>query len=325
MRVLPPEPSDCAVLLCVPAEWVPAVAGKIAELEWRESWASEDDWRAGAQLAAELQEQLMGNCVNDLIAEIRALRGVRVDAEATPEASRTIDDYYSLRDVALPLTPEGDQWPDGDINLYAILRSAWNFDSIRVAGLSDLVSPTLEAILHALRGDTETSDNILQALRGDTTATADYNIINQILELRGPAPPWWDWGSERPTIADVVKALQEGQASDTDESVWDIVQTILGTVDVGIGLTDLLAKTGGDALLAVLLAVAVGQRLSLANIETNAIAQRQRLDALLITLSGSTNPSSDNLLAVLRGTTPRADYDAENIAAILEEIRELGR
>jgi hypothetical protein len=161
---------------------------------------------------------------------------------------------------------------------------------------------------------------VLSALRGTTEATSTRNVIDQIIAVRGPEPPWWDWGSERPTIADLILAIQQGQASDTDESVWDIVDSILGAAGIAEDVAALIAKTGGDALLAVLLAVAVGQRLSLANIEVNSITTKNLLGELQKTLTGSTSASSDNLMEVLRGTTPRPDYDAANILAVLESM-----
>jgi len=79
----------------------------------------------------------MTNCLDSLIAEIRAFRGVRPEYAATPEAERTIDMYRDLGDVAAHLN----------------------------------------AIVFALRGLEEPDDSILEALRGIVPADEERNII----------------------------------------------------------------------------------------------------------------------------------------------------
>lgn len=106
MRTFPtydPATESCALVL-VPHALVPILGGLVGTLEARHQWATREDWEQGYQWAAELQEQLVNNCMQTLVDELRALRGVRPEAEATPPEERTIDDYYTLRDLVENLT-----------------------------------------------------------------------------------------------------------------------------------------------------------------------------------------------------------------------------
>lgn len=136
----PPDVPGC-VLLFVPVELVPIVGGAFKRLEARRLWASESDWEQGYRAVVELEAQLMDNCLDSLIAEIRAFRGVRPEYAATPEDERTIDMYRDLGDVAAHLN----------------------------------------AIVFALRGLEEPDDSILEALRGIVPAGEDRNVIDQLI------------------------------------------------------------------------------------------------------------------------------------------------
>jgi len=131
----PAEPG--CVVLFVQIELVPLVGGLFKRLEQRRRWATEEDWQQGYRAFVELEAQLMSNCLDSLIAEIRAFRGVRPEYESTPEAERTIDMYRDLGDVAAHLN----------------------------------------AIVFALRGLEEPDDSILEALRGIVPADEERNII----------------------------------------------------------------------------------------------------------------------------------------------------
>lgn len=136
----PPDVPGC-VLLFVPVELIPLVGGSFKRLEQRRLWASESDWEQGYRAFVELEAQLMSSCLDSLIAEIRAFRGVRPEYASTPEGERTIDMYRDLGDVAAHLN----------------------------------------AIVFALRGLEEPDDSILEALRGIVPAGEDRNVIDQLI------------------------------------------------------------------------------------------------------------------------------------------------
>lgn len=94
----PPEEPTC-VLLFVPIELAPLVGGLFRQMENSHEWVSLDDWQKGYKAFVELQDQLMTTCVSDLIAELRALRGVKPEYVSTPIEERTTDMYQSFTDI----------------------------------------------------------------------------------------------------------------------------------------------------------------------------------------------------------------------------------
>lgn len=133
----PPTEPGCVVLF-VPVELVPLVGGLFQRLEQRRRWASDSDWEQGYRAFVELQAQLMNNCLDSLIAEIRAFRGVRPEYADVEPADRTIDMYRDLGDIAAHLN----------------------------------------TIVFALRGLEEPDDSILEALRGIVPADEERNVID---------------------------------------------------------------------------------------------------------------------------------------------------
>lgn len=101
MSLIYPEPQAAPqyTLLCVPLELAPIVGGLFASLEPRTAWKTDQDWQKGYRAFVSLQDELMAGCLDKLIAELRAARGVRPEYTATPEADRTIGMYYSLGDL----------------------------------------------------------------------------------------------------------------------------------------------------------------------------------------------------------------------------------
>jgi len=135
-----PEVETC-VLLFIPVELVPIVGGLLSQLEARKRWESAEDWEKGYKAFTSLQDQLMNSCLQTLIAEIRALRGVKPESEATPIEERTTDMYRSFNDIIDVLTP----------------------------------------ILLAMRGSEPIEDSIIEALRGTTPADETRNIVDQLI------------------------------------------------------------------------------------------------------------------------------------------------
>lgn len=141
MYVYPDPPAEATcVLLLVPVELVPIVGAQLAQLEQRRRWATAADWEQGYRAAVQLQAQLMDNCLADVIAEIRALRGVKPEYEATPIDERTTDMYRDFNDII------------GHLN----------------------------TLIFAISGGLEHDDNVLEILRGDTPGSSIRNLLDYL-------------------------------------------------------------------------------------------------------------------------------------------------
>jgi hypothetical protein len=153
MYVYPDPPTEqTCVLLFVPVELVPIVGALFGRLERRSEWATPIDWQLGYKAFVELQEQLMSNCLRELIDELRALRGVLPEFEEIPVADRTVEMFRSLNDVLAGLL---------------LLRGVVSGETL--ASMADLVL--------ALRGPDAPADHVLLALRGETESDAERNIV----------------------------------------------------------------------------------------------------------------------------------------------------
>lgn len=136
----PPIEPTC-VMLFVPVELVPIVGALFSQLEKRSRWIDDANWLQGYTAFVDLQEQLMSNCIDTLVQEIRAIRGVKPDYESIPVEERTTDMYRDFNDIIGHLLP----------------------------------------IIFALRGPEDIPDSLIQALRGDTPASDTRNIVDQLI------------------------------------------------------------------------------------------------------------------------------------------------
>lgn len=137
----PPAPlAPSCVLLLIPVELVPIVGARFADMESRGRWLTSEDYQLGYAAFVELQAQLMSNCLDSLIAEIRALRGIKPEHAGVPEDERTIDMYRDFNDLIIHLN----------------------------------------TITFALRGGEEPDDHILLALRGIVAASETRNVIDEL-------------------------------------------------------------------------------------------------------------------------------------------------
>lgn len=139
MLVFPETPLEpnCAVLF-IPVELIPIVGALLGRLEARHEWSSYEDWEKGYRAFVKLQDQLMSSCVDTIVQEIRAVRGVKPDYASVPIDERTTDMYRDFNDLI------------GHLN----------------------------TIIFALRGLEDPDDSILQALRGDIAADASRNVVD---------------------------------------------------------------------------------------------------------------------------------------------------
>lgn len=153
MYVFPEPPAEpTCVLLFIPVELVPIVGALFGRLERRTEWASPYDWGLGYKAFVALQEQLMTNCLQDLIDELRAFRGIKPEFESVPQIDRTIEMYQSINDLLASLME---------------LRGLISGETF--ATIADLVL--------ALRGLDAPADNVLLALRGESDSDAERNIV----------------------------------------------------------------------------------------------------------------------------------------------------
>lgn len=137
----PPAPAtQTCVMLLVPVELVSIVGARFADMESRGRWATDSDYELGYRAFVELQAQLMNNCISDLIAEIRAIRGVKPEFVDVPTDERSTDMYRDFNDLIAHLN----------------------------------------TITFALRGGEEPTDHILLALRGIIEASETRNIIDEL-------------------------------------------------------------------------------------------------------------------------------------------------
>lgn len=169
--------AECSVLF-IPAELVPLVGNLFATMLPPSRWKTSADWQAGYRAFTELQEQLMRNCIGDLVEEIRALRGLQVGAVVDPEETYTAKTYpgMTLRDLfdlhnraynaPLPLDP-----PFTERGMLPILRG---------------LPGTLDAGWFGIGGRPATLADIVEALRVGDPATAD-SLWDQIRDLIGTA------------------------------------------------------------------------------------------------------------------------------------------
>lgn len=319
MRTWPADyDPECFVLLPVPVATIPIVAGKLGELEDRNQWDTDSDWSQGYQFAVCMQECLM-QC-GQTLSETMLLMAVALGANEVDEtdlspvfpalaarlaAARTADTAGVLTKKALnispstimrlsellkPHVPEGDEnwdpetppYPAGaNPNFFGVLRSAWNFDSIRVAGLNEAdvaaTSKEIGALLAVMAGlqeqpiaDVKTVwpyvgtelENAQGREIGNGTNILDHSSENnrfsnlvRISELtrvlQGQFPnEWWDWlsltGPDYPQLMDLYRLQTAGDEIQVQgQSLWDY---LTGAVGAGVDVVDIVTDIGTSAV-----------------------------------------------------------------------------
>jgi len=121
-----PDPPDVCELAAFPVAVVPYA---LAALEHRIPpyiWA-DDSYVRGVQLVRSLQMALLCGGMTELIAEVRALRGLDPAYVTTAPEDRTIDMYRSLNDVL-----------QSNLDLRGVLSDGW-FTDPQFATIADLV------------------------------------------------------------------------------------------------------------------------------------------------------------------------------------------
>lgn len=218
--------------------------------------------------------------------------------------------------------------------LYRLLDAGLNGTVYTAAGDPVVVSPSIgdvpaESVLPGLLARVDHVELMLDDLPGVIT------------------PGWFGVGGEKATIADIVKALRIGDASQSTEAIDSLAEILGASADLGtIGglITDLLGTTvstigeGGMLLLTAgigMANVAALQNISLQN--ANMIIQNQRIISALD--GGALFGPDDSILGALRGITEASEErnvidaivaalalvsgDNPAVIAKLEEIRVL--
>lgn len=167
-----PSESDESVLVEIPLMWVPIVGGLIGQLEERTVWASESDWEQAYPIVVEMERDLMGAGVKALIAEIRALRGVKLGETLDPEQIYTAETYpgTQLTDIVQRIK-----------DAQGTIDAGWFGWGGRQATIADVVS--------SLRiGNEQAGNDIWEQIGGMLTGTGSIATIgNTLANLFGTA------------------------------------------------------------------------------------------------------------------------------------------
>lgn len=128
------------VLLCFPSYLVPFFRYLFAYMQEEKTWATREDWKKGYKAAAELEAMMASGCIDDIIQELRALRGVKPDYVSVPVGERTTDMYRTIGDLI----------------------------------------EHINTLIFAISGGEEHDDHIMMILRGTEPASAERNIIEEL-------------------------------------------------------------------------------------------------------------------------------------------------
>lgn len=277
------EPT-CAVLV-IPTYLIPFTAGLFAPLENRRYWLSDDDHERGYAFAASCQEQLMTNCLTNLVeAQERIYRLLDTSINGTLyEVTGT--DPVTQRPIIEPVIPDVPP---------------------------ELPNPALRPLL----------DRAYNApLTGDPPFT-DPGLLEILRNFQGTiGAGWFGIGGQKATLANVVEALRIGNEA-TKVSLWQKMQGILDagsdTALVAGFLEDLLADSVDALTDGGILGVLIGSSLANAAIAGDLAGKLNRIIASLDG-GGLTGPD-DNVLEALRGTIEANSN--HNVIDILNEIRD---
>jgi hypothetical protein len=195
--VFPDLSNAPGALLCVPIPLIPYFRLFFTEMQSRSVWRTRDDWYRAYQSFAELEEQLMAGCMQQLIDEQRrlyrlwdtALNGTIYEImPSVPESTAA-----PVITPPIPLVPPAST---GETNaLRAHVGRLWHLAENSVAGVTAPVDAgvtgapaltdeqTVRKLLRRLTagldgGGDAPADNILVALRGTVQAGTDRNVID---------------------------------------------------------------------------------------------------------------------------------------------------
>jgi len=297
---------DC-ILVPIDAALVPMVAGALIHFQQRGYWKTDADYEQGYNAFAELQADMSGRCIADLIESnnrIYRLLDTSLNGETYTSAPNPADPTRPLVTPDIPAAPASGEPTDLPS---AALRS-------RMERLINLV------------------DNLTTGATPSLDLSDDQGLRDTIRALQGVVDPNWFGFGKQATLADLVAAMRRTATGQQDSiksvldqlkepvepgigdvsSIINTVSTLFGTAEEGLadGSQLLMSTVGTIGTVAMLGALGVHmqqQRYILADIRT-ALQDKSQIDRLIASLDGGGDtPPGDNVLLALRGITEADD------------------
>jgi hypothetical protein len=188
-----PDLTDAqSALLCVPVPLIPYFRQFFAEMQSRSVWRTRSDWYQGYQAFAEIEEELMTGCMQQLINEQQRMYRLW-DTALNGTQYAVAGDVISPELPAVP--PASTSEPNAlraHVGRLMVLAENATNGTTALAGEGITGAAALEddqtarQLLRRLitgvdgNGDPAPTDNLLMALRGTAVATTDRNLISLI-------------------------------------------------------------------------------------------------------------------------------------------------
>jgi hypothetical protein len=260
------------MVLCVDSSMLPILGGLLGRLEHPDEWSDEESWLQGYQWAAERQEELATACFQNLVDELRALRGLKPDAVPDGQGQYATTDYYSLAELFARL--QGIDSRTGEpVNLTAIPALQGEFPG-------GWFSPGDRVTLYDVYKTAATGEQITV-----TTDDGDFNL--------------WDWFTDR--------LGEAGDAVDLFSDISEIIDTGLTGADLAADVAD--TALDGSLDFAQLLAL-LSQTYATTALNSTMSRAITKMNTILETLGAAPDPigsisgyaaPADNIIRALRG------------------------
>ncbi len=310
--IFPLNYGERCILVPIDAALVPLISGALNKFQSEYIWDTSVDYELGYYAFAELQANLMNNCLQDLVDSNNrlyrlldtSLNGTAYSATpaTSPPPAAPADPTRPTITPALPVVPPATS--PAALPVFA-LRARFE----RVVNLLDNLAtgqqfPAVPAFL---------SSDALQN---------NVGLREKLTEMQGVVNAgWFGIGGQEATLADVVTALRLGSAEDKTK-VLTALDAIIGASSSATifntvrSLFTESADLGLEGAQFVVLLVA-----TMSQIVSNTFVGQQ-LDRIIRSLDGGGFiPPGDSVLEALRGDD---QADAErNAASLLAELREL--
>lgn len=179
----------------MPIPLIPFFRQFFAEMQRRYPWRTREDWYHGYQAFAELEEQLMSGCLQQLIdSNDRIYRLL----DSTLNGTQYSESGAGVISPAIPTTPISTT--NATNAMRAHISRIWQLLENDIAGVTASPGesiagapalPDSESVRDVIRrllsgtsyADPNPADNVLMALRGTLAANADRNVVDKIVQL----------------------------------------------------------------------------------------------------------------------------------------------
>lgn len=175
---------DNSALLCVPIAVIPFFRRLFELMQRRESWFNREHWWNGYQVAAYMEEMLMGGCVTDLITEQKRLYRL-LDAALNGQEYTASTDDFGVTTVE-PTIPDVPALPAGItaglrrqlLDMQGVINAGWFGIGGQPATLADLVNA-----LRVGSADSKQSllDTLASILGAAGSATDIFSFVEDLL------------------------------------------------------------------------------------------------------------------------------------------------